>query len=419
MLWLCLSFAPVRGATSARDSIAVELNQPSTSAKTTAENLNSGDKALRETCAFYRRLNAFSFRVTADLHVKSDDKVTDKIDVADLEFGRLPYLRVKMLQPKQAGEAIINGSAVSFYKPQWRVYSARNISPLKDVFKDQDFAYISDGALKAALIDVFTADDPYAELMKDRILKAYNGLTVVDGINCHHLTLTRKGASCDENLYLCSGKEPWVKLFRPEENCPLVTLPLSAAAPKTEMTRTFSYRFLKRAHVRARNRLNRKYMEVSQLVFASANDARQTLVGKPAPRFRVGTIDGGTFDLSRRKGHITIIEFWASWCSPCCRALPVIDEVSRSFSDKGVQFVALNQKEEQSVIKSFLERGSLTAKVGLDTDGKVASSYHVVGLPQTVVVGSNGKVVSVHVGCPADLREQLTKDLTVAGNLSH
>jgi len=410
----------------AKIAAAFSATEPTSNSSTMAASAESdaaiAERVLRETCAFYSSLQAFSFRITSDLNLKTTDKVTDKIDVADIQFERAPYFRVKTRRPKRAGEATLIDSNASFYKPEWRVYSTRNLSNINEFVKDQDFGCVTDGALKAALLEVLTADDPYSELMKSRSIESYQGLDTVDGVSCHHLVLRRKGASCAEHYYLTAGKQPWLKVYRPEENCPLVTLPVVETAAKTAMTRTFTYTNFRRRQASSNGRQFKPpagALKVSQLVFSSDNDARQTLVGKPAPKFEVGTVNGARFSLSKLRGKVVVIEFWATWCSPCCRAMPVIDRVCGDFAGQGVQFIALNQKEDASVIKSFLQKNSLTSQVGLDGKGQVAALYHVVGIPQTVVVGKDGKVKSVHVGCPSDLREVLTQDLSSALKLAN
>ena len=144
--------------------------------------------------------------------------------------------------------------------------------------------------------------------------------------------------------------------------------------------------------------------------FDTSETSDHPLVGETAPDFEVASLDGGKLDLAQHLGkNVLILDFWATWCGPCVRALPVLAEVAASYQAKGVVFYAMNQREEPAVIKAFLERSGLKLTVGLDRDGKVGALYDVEGIPQTVLIDKKGNVAAVHVGFAEDLKERLTR----------
>ena len=143
-----------------------------------------------------------------------------------------------------------------------------------------------------------------------------------------------------------------------------------------------------------------------------AAEPAEKMVGKPAPNFKVDLLDGGKFELASFKDkNIVILDFWATWCGPCRSALPILSEVSEAYKDKGVILRPVDLREKPQVIKDYLAKSKLKLTVPLDTDGKIADSYGVTGIPQTVIIGKDGNIKAVHIGYSPGIKERLTKEL--------
>jgi thiol-disulfide isomerase/thioredoxin len=93
-----------------------------------------------------------------------------------------------------------------------------------------------------------------------------------------------------------------------------------------------------------------------------------------------------------------VLDMWATWCPPCRASLPHLDKLYQSVKDKGVNVFAVNLQEEQEDVEKFVKTTKLTVPVLLDKDGAVAQSYKASAIPQTVVIGKDGKVTKVFVG---------------------
>jgi len=136
------------------------------------------------------------------------------------------------------------------------------------------------------------------------------------------------------------------------------------------------------------------------------------LFGKPAPSFKLELLDGGEFDLSQQKDkNIVILDFWATWCGPCRRVMPIMEEVANEYKDKGVILIAVNLMERAQAIRSFLQEQGLHPTVALDKDGAVGNVYMTKFIPQTVIIGKDGIIQAVHVGNLPNLKETLKKEL--------
>jgi thiol-disulfide isomerase/thioredoxin len=106
-----------------------------------------------------------------------------------------------------------------------------------------------------------------------------------------------------------------------------------------------------------------------------------------------------------------MLDFWATWCGPCVKAMPDVDGVAKKFKDQGLVFYAVNCGEDIETIKAFLAQAQLDPTVAVDTKDEIGPLYKVEGIPQTVLIGKDGKVQVVHVGFSPDLGKTLTKNI--------
>ena len=135
-------------------------------------------------------------------------------------------------------------------------------------------------------------------------------------------------------------------------------------------------------------------------------------VGDSPPPLAFETIlqaPGGTHaDWPDLKGKIVILEFWATWCIPCIRAMPHLNELADALKNDPVQFIAISD-EPPEIVTRFLERHPIHAWIGLNTDKSLFTKYGVNGIPYTVVVDPKGKIAAITR--PADLTEEKLRDL--------
>jgi thiol-disulfide isomerase/thioredoxin len=123
------------------------------------------------------------------------------------------------------------------------------------------------------------------------------------------------------------------------------------------------------------------------------------LEGKPAPAVSVKTIDGKAVKLSDMKGKVVVMDFWATWCPPCRKSLPHVQEISanKALADKGLVVWAVNAHEQPAVVKKFLAENKFTFTVPMGT-AQAMQQYQISGIPTTIVVGRDGNVAKAFVG---------------------
>lgn len=135
------------------------------------------------------------------------------------------------------------------------------------------------------------------------------------------------------------------------------------------------------------------------------------LVGQPAPDFKLADLSGDNFQLAEHRGEVIVLDFWATWCSPCLQTMPLVDEIVREFPDQKVRLLAVNMEEQPGEIKSTLERHKLNVPVILDIDGVAAARYSVTSIPQTVVIDRDGNIARLFIGGGPKLAEPLRQAL--------
>ncbi|HEX5283465.1 MAG TPA: redoxin domain-containing protein [Bryocella sp.] len=103
---------------------------------------------------------------------------------------------------------------------------------------------------------------------------------------------------------------------------------------------------------------------------------------------------GATADWASLKGKVVVLEFWATWCSPCVASLPHLNQLVGSLDPAKFQFISIDD-EDVKAVKTFLARKKMSGWVGVDASGKVFAKYGVNSRPTTVIIGGNGKIVAV------------------------
>ncbi len=103
---------------------------------------------------------------------------------------------------------------------------------------------------------------------------------------------------------------------------------------------------------------------------------------------------GARADWVGLKGKVVVLEFWATWCSPCVASLPHLNQLVESLDPTKFQFISIDD-EEQKAVQTFLTKKKMSGWVGVDASGGVFRLYGVESRPTTIIVDGNGKIVAV------------------------
>jgi peroxiredoxin len=122
---------------------------------------------------------------------------------------------------------------------------------------------------------------------------------------------------------------------------------------------------------------------------------------KPAGTFTGQLIDGGTIGTADLRGKVTLLNFWASWCTPCQVESPQLDLLYRRMKSKGIRFVGVDTKDAKSNARSFVHDYGLSYPIVFDETGEIAvrlGDLPARGLPFTVLLDKSGDVAAVYLG---------------------
>jgi len=130
-------------------------------------------------------------------------------------------------------------------------------------------------------------------------------------------------------------------------------------------------------------------------------------IGKPAQGFQVdwvqgrehlGAAKGKTFSMADFRGKVLLLNFWASWCTSCRVEARDLEMLWKKFGAQGVFVVGIAIQDSQEAAKAFATQYGKTYLLGLDIDGKAAIDYGVTGVPETFLIGRDGKIVFKEAG---------------------
>jgi thiol-disulfide isomerase/thioredoxin len=130
-------------------------------------------------------------------------------------------------------------------------------------------------------------------------------------------------------------------------------------------------------------------------------------VGQAAPDFTFTLPDGRTAKLSDYRGKPVVLHFWASWCGPCIRELPLISALESRSRD--LTTLAVNCAETDREVASFLRNKKFTLNVVMDQTWQISELYHIDAIPQTFMIDGEGIIRSKRVG--AYSRRELNRDI--------
>jgi len=138
-----------------------------------------------------------------------------------------------------------------------------------------------------------------------------------------------------------------------------------------------------------------KMMMLAALLAASSAQALEK--GAPAPQFDLPGLDGA-IKLAKLQGKVVYVDFWASWCGPCRQSFPWMNEMQSRYGAKGLQIIGVNVDAKTDDARQFLVTTPARFAIAFDPQGATPRSYGIKGMPSSVLIGPDGKVLLEHFG---------------------
>ena len=112
----------------------------------------------------------------------------------------------------------------------------------------------------------------------------------------------------------------------------------------------------------------------------------------------VASNDVGELQIDAYAGKVVIVDFWASWCVPCRRSFPWMNEMVAKYADQGLVVIAVNLDKEREAADAFLSEVPAEFEIRFDPDASLAEEFGVEAMPNSFVFGRDGELVARHLG---------------------
>jgi thiol-disulfide isomerase/thioredoxin len=139
----------------------------------------------------------------------------------------------------------------------------------------------------------------------------------------------------------------------------------------------------------------------------------------PAADFSLPARGGPPVALSALRGQVVLINFWATWCGPCRKEMPLLEQIQKKYAPLGFTMLGINVEEDTTQMEAFLGDVPVSFPVLLDPANRVSKLYEVAAMPSTVIIDRKGNIRYIHQGYQAgdesryqDVIRQLIRERT-------
>ncbi len=116
------------------------------------------------------------------------------------------------------------------------------------------------------------------------------------------------------------------------------------------------------------------------------------------PDFELASLDGRMVSSSSFAGKVVLLEFWATWCTPCVAQARILEPLHRDFADRGVEFVAINIGEDATTVAKYVERTPFPYPVLLDPQDELSARVGIYALPTVMILDAAGRIAFYEPG---------------------
>ena len=397
-------------ATAAAYAVAVDGAKPKVDPK--------ADALLKAFCEAVQGMPRFTCDLTLTMKTASEGMKQEIETTYGFAMEKPNKLALRHKRGAPANTVISDGALL--YIAVGNRYQAKEApKSLEDLFQSAPMAG------NMLFLDNLLRKDVYAAIMEGVTQTSYAGRETLDGQTCDRLSFRQD--EFDWDMWITTNDKPVVVRV-------LTDMSKSMATMRADMPG------VKAASMTVENRFEKWFtgadLPTNTFVFVPPEGAKKVpslfegmdeeapetgeeaaapadLIGKPAPAFNLATLDAGKARLPDPglTNNVIILDFWATWSGPGRKELPIVAKVAAAYKDKGVVFYAINEQEVEDRIGDYLKKLNVTCPVALDRDGEVGSLYRVHGIPQTVLIGKDGKVQAIHDKLTPDFEAVLTHEL--------
>ncbi|HJN07762.1 MAG TPA: DUF2092 domain-containing protein [Pirellulaceae bacterium] len=393
-------------------------NQSSTSTSSTgkaerSDGEPSAETILREVANYYSKADALQVSLMQTTSVNFQGTKNE----STVEFGVLAQ------RPNRLAIRDKNSEAADFVSDGENLFTlVHQMKTYTETKAPQSFESLAHDPMQFRMLGMgnmlalgLLSQDPYAAIMEGVNSLTCVGQETVGDVRAHHLEFQQD--EFDWEMWVAAEGDPVVlKLvfdmskqmaFGGQNSAEMLTTILYQNWSLNPKIDDKAFTFKPAANVK---KVNSLFEGIAESM--GGQEAISPLVGKPTPDIASTMLDGSPFNLQERYAeNILMVDFWATWCGPCVKELPILMKVAEQYADRGVALYAINQGEDVETIQRFLDQQKWKLNVVLDQKGAVGSAYAVEGIPQLVIIDKAGTVQSVHVGYSPGIEKTLRSEL--------
>ena len=136
-------------------------------------------------------------------------------------------------------------------------------------------------------------------------------------------------------------------------------------------------------------------------------------VGDRVPDLVLSTFEGDEIDFADLRGQIVVVNFWASWCKPCEQEAVELEQAYQLYKDQGVVFLGVDYVDTETEARAYLAKFGITYPNGPDLGTRISQAFRTLGVPETYIIGPDGRLAAVKIGPYLSLDEIVNQIETV------
>lgn len=121
-------------------------------------------------------------------------------------------------------------------------------------------------------------------------------------------------------------------------------------------------------------------------------------VGDRVPDLILTTFDGDEIDFADLRGQIVVVNFWASWCKPCEQEAVELEQAYQLYKDQGVVFLGVDYLDAETPALAYIAKFGITYPNGPDLGTRISQAFRTIGVPETYIIGPDGRLAAVKIG---------------------